>query len=317
MKQVPPWGKAPREKGGVHSPTGVEQLRLNVRRGLARFYSGIAQSMWRWDFGPEFDDCRTMSLDRVPERYLLQNGKTVIFRDPLTDQAHILPVMYNGAINIYGMPISWHPMPVGLSPETERFRTLELDRTNSVLLFNDLDGFGDLDYIDAMVSELVDNVLTLNQLQLLAKSPYVFNVREGCELSAKNYLLALCQDKPAVFTYAMGDDIAPVTESTAVTIDPSLFELFDRFECMLLEYLGFPCVPITKRAQQTVSEVQSNDAKLYARRMEKWRMRTGACERAREVLGVTISVHSVIDEDIAQMSQDTEQGTESADEVSE
>ena len=94
----------------------------------------------------------------------------------------------------------------------------------------------------------------------------------------------------------MGERTLPVTEQTNVKIDPALFELFDRFECQILEYLGFPCVPITKRAQQTVSEVQSNDDKIRLRRMEKLNQRQKACERINQLFGTSIRCVSVIDE---------------------
>lgn len=305
-----PWERDPKQKGSIHSPKGVAELRKNVKAGLIRFYTGIAESMWRYDFGPEFEDMRVMSSDKVPEKFLFNNGQAVIFKDPMTDQCHILPVVKDGSVNMYGEMASWHPMPVGSAEGLDRIRMLNLDRENSVLMLNDLFGGNDKDYIETMVNELVDNVLTLNQLQLIAKCPFVFNVREGSELSAKNFYLALCEDKPAIFVYNMGDDYQAVTESTQVSIDPALFELYDRFECMILEYIGFPCVPITKRAQQTVSEVQSNDAKLYARRQEKYRMRENACRRAGEVLGAYMEVHSVIDEDMRDLSEQVSKGEE-------
>ena len=147
-----------------------------------------------------------------------------------------------------------------------------------------------------MVAELVDNVLTMNQLQLIAKSPFVFNVTEDNMLTAKNFFLAMCEDRPAIFTNSNGERPMPVVESTQMMIDPALFELYDRFECQILEYIGFPCVPITKRAQQSVSEVQSNDSKIYVRRMEKLNQRIKACERINSMFGTDLSVVSVVDE---------------------
>lgn len=310
------WEKSRKD---THSPEGVEVLRKEVRWGLQRFYKGIAESMFRYSFSPEFDDMRVMSRDAVPEKFLMNNGLAVIFKDPVTEQCHILPCQMNTAgINMYGEPVSWSPVPVGWidtlrgqQNPMERIRDLKLDATNSVIIRNDLFGAPDGAYIDSMVNTLVDNVLTMNQLQLLAKCPYVFNVTEDNVMTAKNFFLALASDKPVIFTNAMGDDIRPVAEATSVSIDPSLFDLFDRFECLILTYLGFPCVPISKRAQQSVSEVQSNDSKLYARRMEKLYQRRQACTRVREVLGVDMDVVSVVDE-IPEQAQKDAQGTEEA-----
>lgn len=161
--------------------------------------------------------------------------------------------------------------------------------------------------ISAVVSCLVDNLMTVNQLQLLAKSPFIFNVTEDNLLTAKNFFLALSQDKPAIFVNKLGDDNpVPQTEALSVQIDPSIFELYDRWDCQALTYLGYPCVPITKRAQQTVSEVQSNDSRVYTRRMEKLAQRERACELIKEVLGADISVVSTVDRRAEQAMEDAE-----------
>ncbi len=93
---------------------------------------------------------------------------------------------------------------------------------------NDIFAGNDYAYIESMVNELVDNTLTMNQLQLIAKAPFVFNVTEDNLLSAKNFFLAMCEDRPAIFVNSFGDKPQPVLESTQMKIDPALFELFDR-----------------------------------------------------------------------------------------
>ena len=308
-----------RTRDEVHSPAGVEDLKTRVKSGLVRFYTGIAESMWRYEFADErFDLMRQMSRDTVPEKFLFRNGECCWFIDPSSDTVHCLPyVMDKRGINMYGYPSSWSPVPVGwdasnlssMPSAMVRIHDMVLNEENSVIMRNDLFGGNDSDFTDAMVNELVDNTLTLNQLQLLAKAPFVFNVTEDNLLSAKNFFLALCENKPVIFTNALGDKVNPTVENTNFKVDPALFEIFDRFECMLLTYYGFPCVPITKRAQQTVSEVQSNDSKLYARRQEKLRQREQACERISKVLGASVSVVSVVDE-LSQKAQEDAEGKE-------
>ena len=254
----------------VHSPNGVQELRRNVKWGLMRKYMGIAESMYRYEGldDPVFEDMNIMSRDQVPEKFLMRNGSCVWFRDKKTGQIHCLPYVADTGINMYGNPSGWYPVPVGwddtkrgMNPAIDRIRDTRLDATDSVLMNNDIFAGNDYAFIESMVNELVDNILTTNQLQLIAKAPFVVNVTEDNLLSAKNFFLAMCEDRPAIFVSAYGDKPQPVLESTQMKIDPALFEIFDRFECQILEYLGFPCVPITKRAQQTVSEVQSNDGK--------------------------------------------------------
>ena len=313
-----------RTRDEVHSPEGVKELRNAVRFGLMKKYKGLAESMFRYEGldAPQFEDMTVMSQDTVPEVFLMRNGQCVWFRDIATDQVHCLPMVQDGAINMYGKPSAWYPVPVGWTDTTapsmrdtpmERIRNTRLDATNSVVMRNDLFGGNDEQYIDAMVNELVDNTLTMNQLQLIAKAPFIFNVTEDNMLSAKNFFLAMCNDKPAIFTNANGERTVPVVESTQMRIDPALFELFDRFECQILEYIGFPCVPITKRAQQTVSEVQSNDAKIQVRRMEKLNQRQQACERINAMFGTSLRCVSIIDEEMTLTKDGTGDGQQDTD----
>lgn len=294
-------------------------MRKSVKWGLMRLYIGICESMWRYEYPDErFDDMQAMSWDTAPEYFMFNNGQAVWFEDPASKQIHILPFnTTSDGVNMYGKPVAWNPIPVGYTdmdkgknPAIDRIRNLRLSYDDSVIMRNDLCGGGDRDYIDSMVSEMVDNTLTFNQLQLLAKCPFIFNVTEDNLLSAKNFYLMLASDKPVIFTNAMGDKTIPSVETTNVQIDTALFDLFDRWESQLLTYLGIPCVPITKRAQQTVSEVQSNDSKLYLRRMEKLNQRKKAMERMKKVFGVSPEVYSVIDEDIQRMAEKDAEGTE-------
>lgn len=318
-KKIKPSWEEPRWKDdNVHSPKGIERLRNEVRFGLQKKYKGLAEMMWRWEFPEGFEDMQVMSQNLVPELFMLKNGKAVWFKDPDTEQFHCLPVVMDGGVNMYGRMVRWHPMPVGYTDRPDgkeavgaltRIRNLRLDATNSVVMLNDLHGGNDEGFIDSMIDELVDNILTTNQLQLLAKCPYVFNVTEDNVTSAKNMYLAIATDSPAVFVNALGESVAPAVQLTGVKIDPALFEIFDRFECQILEYIGFPCVPITKRAQQTVSEVTENDDKIRIRRQEKLRMREFACEQMKKVFGIEVRVVSVIDEyeeEQMKMQMDTE-----------
>ena len=192
----------------VHSPIGVQELRRNVKWGLTRKYMGIAETMFRYEGldTPQFEDMGIMSRDQVPEKFLMRNGSCVWFQDPATGQMHCLPYVADTGINMYGNPSGWYPVPVGWddtqrgrNPAIDRIRDTRLDATNSVLMMNDIFAGNDYAFIESMVNELVDNILTTNQLQLIAKAPFVFNVTEDNLLSAKNFFLAMCEDRPAIF----------------------------------------------------------------------------------------------------------------------
>lgn len=295
----------PKGKGEVHAPEGVEELKKAVKTGLFRKYAGLIESMWGYDYlSDRYTDMRIMSQDTAPEKFLFRNGESVWFNDDKTNQIHTLPLVVDGGINMYGRPTAWFPVPVGYSDnlrgtyskEVERIRSIRLTAENSVIMRNNLFGQGDFDYIDQMVDELVDNVLTMNQLQLLSSMPFIFNVTENNVLTAKQFFLSLSRHLPAIFINADGEKVLPAVEALNVKIDPALFELFDRFECQLLESVGFPCVPITKRAQQSVDEIQSHNEMVYAKRQERFNQRRIACERISKMFGAEIRVRSIIDE---------------------
>ena len=292
-------------RDSIHAPEGVEELKKTVKYGLSKKYAIISETMFEWRFeGEQYQDMQIMSRDTVPEKFYYMNGQSTAFEDPSTGQVHILPLVMNGGFNIYGQMNEWSPVPIGYTdmkagsyPEqVERIRNLRLNSENSVLLRNDLFGTSDKDFVDMMVNELVDNMLTLNQLQLIASNPIFFKVTQDNLLTAKNVFLAMSERRPVVFQNSDGEDTPPETIVVNVKIDPTLLELFDRWECVLLETIGLDCVPITKRAQQTVSEVESNNDKIRLVREGKLRMRVKAAERIQEMFGGTVSVKCLVND---------------------
>lgn len=304
-----------RYRNEVHSPVGVDQLRKVMRASLIKKYLSIAEAMFQYNMHeiPMFEDILQMSRDKVPERWLVGNGQEVVFE--YAGQLYILPVVMNGGINMCGEMASWSPVPVGWSeekrgtnPELDRIRGLKLDWTNSVLWSNDIFGQGEVDVIEKYVDLLLDNMMTTNQLQLLAKAPFVFNVTEDQLLDAKNYFLALCSDRPAIFRNTTGDKM-DVIQQTGADIDPALLDLFRHWENLLLEQLGIPgSVQNTKRAQQSVDEINMAEDKTSLRRRDKLLQRQYAVDRINKLWGVGLTVLSVIDSQMDDREDEKEIG---------
>ena len=311
-KITPSWNQ---EKGSIHSPEGVKDLRRELKDALVRKYCGLAENMWKYNFEdfPQFEDMLLMTRDDQPEKTLMQNGIGVWFE--LNGQWQFLPCVMNSEINIYGNPVGWSPIPVGYvdsidrgkSPIRDSIRDMKLDATNSVLMKDNLYGRSDYSVICKAVDALVDNYLTINQLTLLAKSPYVFRVGPDNILDAKNFFLALAEDKPAIFKWNSVEDLTAVTESTGVTIDTGLFDVLRQWENMLLEQLGIPGSQKTqKRAQQTVDEVNMGEDMTSLRRKEKYKYRKLAIDRLNEMAGTDVEVISVIDSEADDKEMESE-----------
>ena len=311
-KITPSWEK---EKGSIHSPEGVKDLRRELKDALVRKYCGLAENMWKYNFEdfPQFEDMLLMTRDDQPEKTLMQNGIGVWFE--LNGQWQFLPCVMNSEINIYGNTVGWSPLPVGYvdsidrgkSPIRDSIRDMKLDATNSVLMKDSLYGRSDYSVICKAVDALVDNYLTINQLTLLAKSPYVFRVGPDNILDAKNFFLALAEDKPAIFKWNSVEELTAVTESTGVTIDTGLFDVLRQWENMLLEQLGIPGSQKTqKRAQQTVDEVNMGEDMTSLRRKEKYKYRKLAIDRLNEMAGTNVEVISVIDSEVDNREMESE-----------
>lgn len=301
------WERTP---DSTYSPAGLENLRRSVRSGLREMYTGIIQSMFEHDLSDQrFEIMNVMSRDLLPERLLMKYGMCVWFEEPSTKDLYCMPCVMKKGVNMYGFPASWSPIPYGwsegtkYSPKIEQLMQLELDDTNSVIMLNNRKGEGDLGYIFAKIDELVNVQLTENQLVLLARAPFVFSVTEDNLLTAKNFFLKLARCEPVIYTNKLGEESIPEVLPTPTKMDPAVCELFDRFMCDLLEFAGIECVPITKRAQQSVSEVQSNNDKIYLRRLEKLTCRQKAYERINKMFGVNASVRSIIDDRAEEMQQ--------------
>ena len=309
----PSWEK---ERVSIHSPEGVKDLRRELKDALVRKYCGLAENMWKYNFEDfsQFEDMLLMTRDDQPEKTLTQNGIGVWFE--LNGQWQFLPCVMNAEINIYGNPVGWSPIPVGYVDGIDRgksavrdsIRDMKLDATNSVLMKDSLYGRSDYSVICKAVDALVDNYLTINQLTLLAKSPYVFRVGPDNILDAKNFFLALAEDKPAIFKWNSVEELTAVTESTGVTIDTGLFDVLRQWENMLLEQLGIPGSQKTqKRAQQTVDEVNMGEDMTSLRRKEKYKYRKLAIDRLNEMAGTNVEVISVIDSDADNREMETKE----------
>lgn len=287
----------PRAGGEVHSPAGVRELKTELKAGLTRKYLAIGERMWQWNLDERFSDCMRMSYGYVPEKWLMRHGRCRVVMDPRTEQLHILPCVGKGGLNIYGNFVEFSVTPLGTGSEVDFFRSLTLTDDNSVEIRNDVFGGSDASFIEKMVDLMVDNIASINTLQLLAKSPFVFNTTEDNLLTCKNFYRELCEDRPAIFMNRDGESLDFV-EMINSKIDPALLDLFGKWEALILEQLGVPgSMSNSKRAQQTVDEVElfSGDDKNTIRRAEKLAMREQACERMRELWGVDASVISLID----------------------
>ena len=320
-----------RKKEELHSPEGVRDLKNELKDALVRRYVGLAESMWRYNFEdfPQFEDMLLMTRDDQPEKTLMLNSQGVWFEMPKTPgQWHFLPFVHNGEVNIYGYNTGWSPVPVGYRDSVDRgrnpvhdmIRDLKLDATNSVIMKDSVYAKSDYSIICKAVDALVDNYLTINQLSVLLRSPFVFRVGPDNILDAKNYFLALAECSSVFFKYDSIEDFQPVVEQTGVSVDPALFDIISKWEDTLLTQLGIESFNTDKKAQQNNLEVSlmAGESEASLRRKEKYRYRKLAIDRLNKMAGTNVQVISVIDSlrderEMADREEDVEGGEENVD----
>ena len=81
----PSWEK---ERGSIHSPEGVKDLRRELKDALVRKYCGLAENMWKYnceDF-PQFEDMLLMTRDDQPETGCLVRTQRTVAVPPLCDE---------------------------------------------------------------------------------------------------------------------------------------------------------------------------------------------------------------------------------------
>lgn len=317
-KLNPSWERTRNE---THSMEGVDDLRKNLRAELTRKYLILAQSMFEYNMKDidRFRDILRMSRDKAPERWLVSNGQVCAF--DYEGQILFLPIVQQGGLNICGEITGWSPLPAGYednrhrNPVFEEIASLTLDWENSVLWSNNRFNQGDRDIIDSHVALLLDNILTVNQLQLLAKAPFIMEVTEDQLMDAKNMFLSICQDRPVIYTNKSGEKLT-VVHQTGVKMDPALLDIFRHWENLLLEALGIPgSVQNTKRAQQSVDEINMAEDKTSMIRHDKLLQRQNAVDRMNELWDLGLTVTSVIDSQLDDERDGEDYGEEEEDDV--
>lgn len=267
----------------------MQCLKRDVQTSLESLFRTAACRMFKWDLSdPALQAMQDMSQGTAPERWLYEKGQTIAVM--IGDDMHFLPAVGEG-VNMYGQPQRWRVQPDAVNGylyETLIGRTWTSE--DSVVVRNASDRSADMRFMSTIARQLADCDLSINQMQLLAGTPVAFAVDESNVLTARNVYLAMAERVPAVFMSPYGQDSEPKVLDLGKRLDPAVFDVWDHWMSEGLSYLGIPTVEITKRAQQSVGETASGTDKAAARRLDKLECRKRACERIREVLGVSIDV---------------------------
>ena len=245
----------------------------------------LAMSVFEWKNLPEGVDPRMLEL------WLLQNGFCVFFYDEdLKYATHneapegyaVLQCMIAGHWDMYNYPLDRRAYAVnGFN--------VELDETNSVLVFNDylrIPMFPTLQLYAQRLAE-IDRTIDINVMA--QKTPKIIRCDEKQRLTFEN----LCMQVQGNVYYIMGDknidlkDIE-VLDTSAPYVANELQVLKHQYWNEALTYLGVENVTTEKKERLVSSEVFSNMGDVEAQRFTRLNARKLACQQINDLFGLEV-----------------------------
>lgn len=245
----------------------------------------LAMSVFEWKNLPDGVDPRMLEL------WLLQNGFCVFFYDEdLKYATHneapegyaVLQCMIAGHWDMYNYPLDRRAYAVnGFN--------VELDETNSVLVFNDylrIPMFPTLQLYAQRLAE-IDRTIDINVMA--QKTPKIIRCDEKQRLTFEN----LCMQVQGNVYYIMGDknidlkDIE-VLDTSAPYVANELQVLKHQYWNEALTYLGVENVTTEKKERLVSSEVFSNMGDVEAQRFTRLNARKLACQQINELFGLEV-----------------------------
>lgn len=248
----------------------------------------LAMSVFDWQNLPEGVD------ERMMEFWLMRNGFCVFFYDEdlkyssladgnAPEGYAVLQAMINGPWDMYNYPTSRRAYSVnGLN--------VDLDETNSVLIFNDylrVPMFPILQLFAQRLAE-IDRTIDINVMN--QKTPKIVRCDEKQRLTFKNLMM---QAQGNVY-WIFGDkniDLknVDVLDVSSPYVGNELQILKHQYWNELLTFLGVENVTTEKKERLISNEVMSNMGDVEAQRFTRLNARKKACEQINRLFGLEVN----------------------------
>lgn len=245
----------------------------------------LGMSVFEWKNLPKGVDARML------EMWLLQNGFCVFFYDEdlkysTYDEAPegyaVLQCMIAGKWDMYNYPMDRRAYAVnGLN--------VELDETNSVLIFNDYLRVPMFPTLQLYAQRLAEIDRTIDVNVMAQKTPKIIRCDEKQRLTFQN----LAMEIQGNVYYIMSDknvdlkDI-DVLDTSAPYVANELQILKHQYWNEALTFLGIENVTTEKKERLVSNEVMSNMGDVEAQRFVRLNARKQACKKINELFGLDI-----------------------------
>lgn len=263
----------------------------------------LSISMYDWKNLPDTIDARFLELA------LFNDGMAVFFKDEVMGYLG-LQVMIGGALDVYRIPIT-------RTAFAQNGYQMELDPSNSVIIFNNMLHTNSILDVQEMSKRLYEIQRTIDVNVIQQKTPKIVTCTENQRLVMKNLYAQYMGNEPFIF----GDknlDLSGIKtlDTTSPYVADKLYDLKTQYWNEALTYLGISNVNTVKKERMITDEVQRNLGGTIASRYSRLFMRQQACEQINKMFGLNISVNyredmqilDTYDVDKAELSNETDIG---------
>ena len=237
----------------------------------------LSISMFDWKNLPNTIDARFLELA------LFNDGMAVFFKDEVMGYLG-LQVMIGGKLDVYRIPIT-------RTAFAQNGYRMELDPSNSVIIFNNMLHTNSILDVQEMSKRLYEIQRTIDVNVIQQKTPKIITCTENQRLVMKNLYAQYMGNEPFIF----GDknlDLSGIKtlDTTSPYVADKLYDLKTQYWNEALTYLGISNVNTVKKERMITDEVQRNLGGTIASRYSRLFMRQQACEKINRMFGLNISV---------------------------
>lgn len=238
----------------------------------------IALTCFKYENVPDTVDIRTLEMS------LISNGAAVFFKDE--DIGFLaLPVLLNGNFDVYGVP---YKRTAYSNYNSYRY---ELDRNNSVIMYNNYMRSSDLGVLDEYSTRLYeyDRIIDVNVRS--QKTPVLLQGSDKQQLTLKQLYMQYDGNIPFIFgDKNLNPDALKVLKTDAPYVSDKIYDLKQKYWNECLTYLGVANLQENKKERVIVDEVSRQQGGTIASRQSRLLMREYAVKQINEMFNLNITV---------------------------
>lgn len=235
----------------------------------------LAISMFEWKNIPSTVDVRFLELT------LFTDGQVVFFNDEVMGYL-ALKATLSGQLDVYRIPI-------GRRAYADNGYQLQLDNTNSVLIFNNYLHTNTVSDIEMFAKKLYNIDRTIDVNVNAQKTPLLITCNENERLTMLNLYKQYNGNEPFIFgDKALNAKGLSVLKTDAPYVADKLYMLKTQVWNEALTHLGISNVNIQKKERLISDEVLRNQGGTIASRYSRLESRRQACKKINEMFGLDI-----------------------------